>query len=175
MSASCFSDFIAAPNPLKRLILKGSGNTCLKAGVKEGSGLDHVIRQFVCVFPRLGKISRQHVTDLVDCFDHCVAEPLILKMVAHSFHNALPEFVATFFVNGIVANDREFMSTGHYENQHGAALVRLVHPEPMKLPLRRNKGIPLELPTLDQDANLTGGFGFRIANRFDDPVVLEFG
>jgi hypothetical protein len=96
-------------------------------------------------------------------------------MLAHSFHNALPEFVAAFFVNGFVANDSEFMSTGHYENEHGVALARLVHTEPMKLPLRRNKGITLQFAPLDQDANLTGGFGFRLANRFDDPVMLEFG
>jgi hypothetical protein len=96
-------------------------------------------------------------------------------MLAHSFHNALPEFVAAFFVNGFIANDREFMSTGHYQNQHGVALARLVHTEPMKLPLRRDEGITLQIATLDQDANLTGSFGFRFADRFDDPDVLEFG
>ena len=76
-------------------------------------------------------------------------------------------------MNRVIANDSEFMRARCDKNQHRIALARLMHTEPMKLPLRRNKGIALQLSALDQNANLTGRFRFRVANRFDDPIVLE--
>src|SRR5215471_14683872 len=95
-------------------------------------------------------------------------------MRPHSFDDALPEFIAAFLVNRFVANDRQFMSARRHKDQHRIAFARLVHTEPMKLPLRRSKGITLQFASLDQNANLTGGPRFRFANRLDDPVVLEF-
>ena len=85
--------------------------------------------------------------------------------MVHCGRDALPELIATFFVNGLVANDGEFMNTRRNKNEHSIALARLVHTEPMKLPLRRDKGITLQFSALDQNANLTGGlrFGFSIA------------
>ena len=92
----------------------------------------------------------------------------------HCRRDALPELIATFFVNGLVANDGKFMNTRRDKNQHRIALARLVHAEPMELPLRGNNGITLQFPALDQNANLTGGFRFGFSNRLNNPVVLEF-
>ena len=92
----------------------------------------------------------------------------------HCRRDALPELIATFFVNGLVANDGKFMNTRRDKNQHRITVARLVHAEPMKLSLRRNQGIALQLATLDQNPNLAGGFRFRAANRFGDPIVLKF-
>src|SRR5215510_9084537 len=95
-------------------------------------------------------------------------------MRPHSLYNALPEFVATFLVNRFIPNHRDFMSTGRDKNEHRVALARLVHTKPVKLPLRRNEGITLQLATLDQNAKLGRGVGFRFADRLNDPVVVEF-
>ena len=61
----------------------------------------------------------------------------------------LPELIATFFVNALVANNRKFVNTWCDKNQHRIALARLVHTEPMKLPLRRNERIALQFAALD--------------------------
>ena len=58
-------------------------------------------------------------------------------------------------MNGMVANDGELMNTRRDENEHRIALARLVHTEPMKLPLCGNEGITLQFAALDQNANLT--------------------
>ena len=77
-------------------------------------------------------------------------------------------------MNRLVANDGKFMNTRRDKNEHRIALARLVHTEPMKLPLRGNEGITLQFPALDQNANLTGRFRFSFVNRLNNPVVLEF-
>jgi hypothetical protein len=152
-----------------------SGVTCLKAGVNEKRlGLDHVIRQFICVSHRLRKVPGQYAPDFVDRFYQRISELLILKMRPHSFHDPLPEFIAAFFMNRVVPNNRKFMNTRRDKNEHRIALARLVHTEPMKLPLRRNEGIALQLPALDQNANLTRRFRFSFPNLLNNPVVLEF-
>ena len=76
-------------------------------------------------------------------------------MRPHSFHDALPQFIAAFFVNGLVANDGELMNTRRDENEHRITFARLVHTEPLKLPLCGNERITLQFPALDQNANLT--------------------
>ena len=116
----------------------------------------------------------QHDPDFLDRFYQRITELLTLKMSPHSFHNALPEFIAAFFMNCVIPNNREFVSTRRDKNEHGITLARLVHTQPMKLPLRRNKRITLQFPALDQDPNLTGGFRFRFLNRLNDLIVLEF-
>jgi hypothetical protein len=85
----------------------------------------------------------QHGPDLVDRFYQRITELLILKMIPHFLYNALPEFIATFFMNRVVPNNSKFMNTRRDKNEHGIALARLVHTEPMKLPLRGNEGITL--------------------------------
>ena len=61
----------------------------------------------------------------------------------------LPELIATFFVNAFVANNGKLMNTWCDKNQHRIALARLVHTEPLKLPLRRNEGFTLQFAALD--------------------------
>jgi hypothetical protein len=117
----------------------------------------------------------QHAPNVQNRFDECGTELLHSKVRSHPLDNALPELFAAFFMSALVANHREFMRAGRDENQHRVALARLVHTEPPKLLVRRKKGITLQLPALDQNANLTGSFRFCLANRLDDPVVLESG
>ena len=85
----------------------------------------------------------QHGPDFLDRFYQRITELLILKMRPHSFHDALPEFIAAFFMNRVVPNNRKFMNTRRDKNEHRIALARLVHTEPMKFPLRRNERITL--------------------------------
>jgi hypothetical protein len=116
----------------------------------------------------------QHAPNLLNRFDDCGTELLRLKVRSHPLDNTLPEFIAAFFVSGLVAYYREFMRARRDENHHRVALARLVHAEPTKLLLRRNKGITVQLAALNQNPNLTGTFRFRLANRLDDLVVLKF-
>ena len=67
----------------------------------------------------------------------------LTKAIVHCGRDALPELIATFFVNGLVANDGELLNTRRDKNEDRIALARLVHTEPMKLPLRRNERITL--------------------------------
>jgi len=69
--------------------------------------------------------------------------------MVHCGRDMLPELVATFFVNALVTNNRKFMNTWCDKNQHRIALARLVHTEPLKLPLRRNERIALQFAALD--------------------------
>ena len=116
---------------------------------------------------------RQHISDDCDRFADPFCEFMLAETMVHRSDNALPEFVAAFFVNRFIANDSEFMGARRYKNEHGILLPCLVHTEPMKLPLRHSEGIALQFPALDQNANLTGRFRFGVANRLDDPIVLK--
>ena len=98
----------------------------------------------------------QNAADFFNRFYQRITELLILKMRPHSLHNALPEFIAAFFMNRAVPNDRKFMNTRRDKNEHRIALARLVHTEPMKLSLRRDEWITFQLPALNQNANLAG-------------------
>src|SRR5262249_53418179 len=141
---------------------------------KPRSLFDHVIRQFIFIRRTLRKMPGQQAPNLLNRLDECGTELLSLKMRSHLLDNTLPEFVAAFFMSGFVANHREFMRARRNENQHRVALARLVHTEPMKLLLRRDKRITLQLAALDQNTNLTRSFRFRFANRLNDPLVIEF-
>ena len=116
----------------------------------------------------------EYVPDLLDRFYQRITELLILKMSPHFFYNALPEFIATFFMDRVIADDRKFMSTRRDKNEHRIALSGLVHTEAMKLPLCCKERITIQFAALDQNANLTGASGFRLANRLNNPIVLEF-
>ena len=105
--------------------------------------LDQVIRQFICVSQCLRKMPGQNAADFFNRFYQRITELLILKMRPHSLHNALPEFIAAFFMNRAIPNDRKFMNTRRDENEHRVAFARFVHTEPMKLSLRRDECITL--------------------------------
>ena len=142
--------------------------------MKDGLALDHVIRQFICVSQRLRKLPGQYAPDFLDRFYQRITELLILKMRPHSFHDALPQFIAASFVNGLVANDGELMNTRRDENEHRITFARLVHTEPLKFPLCGLERVTLQFSPLNQNANLTRRFRFGFSNRLNDPVVLEF-
>jgi len=111
--------------------------------VKKRLALDHVIRQFICVSHRLRKVPGEYAPGFLDRFYQRITELLILKMRPHPFHDALPEFIAAFFMNRVVPNDRKFMNARRDKNEHCIALARLVHTEPMKLALCSLEGITL--------------------------------
>ena len=136
--------------------------------------LDHVIRQLIRVLARLRKIAGQRATDFANGFDQRITELLTLKMRPHSFHDALPEFITAFSMNRLIPNHCELVNTRRDKNQHRITLAGLVHAEPVKLFLRRNERITVQLPPLDQNANFTGRFRFGFPNRLNNPVVLEF-
>jgi len=100
---------------------------------------------------------------------------MLAEAMVHRSNDALPELVAAFLVDRFVANNGELVRARRHENQHRITLARFVHIEPMKLPLCRNERITFQFATLDQDANLTGRFHFRLADRLNDPIMLEFG
>jgi len=75
----------------------------------------------------------------------------------HCIDNALPEFLAAFFVNRFVADDGKLMRAGCDENEHGIAFARFVHVEPLKFFLRSGQWISLQLAALDVNADLAGG------------------
>jgi len=66
--------------------------------------------------------------DFVNRFDQRVVEFLVLKMLPHSIDNALPELLAAFFMNGLVAYHGKLMRSGRDEYEHGIALARLCMP-----------------------------------------------
>jgi len=85
----------------------------------------------------------QQFAGLSDRFHDGVAEFLVLKMGAHLIDNSLPECFTAFFVNHLVAYHSKLMCTRRHENEHGVALARLVHTQPVKFFLRCNKRIDI--------------------------------
>src|SRR5215813_10220181 len=101
---------------------------------------------------------RQYRPNLIERFDQRLTELLVPEMRANSLHDVMPEFVAALLVNRFVANHRKLVNTRGDKNKHGIVLAGLVHPEPVKIPLRGDERITVQLSTLDQNANFTGGF-----------------
>ncbi len=96
----------------------------------------------------------QQFADFLNRLDDSATEFLALKMRAHSFHNTPPEFLAAFLMNRFVADNREFVRSRRYENQHRIALTGLVHSEPLKFLLRNDQRIDRQFAALDINANL---------------------
>ncbi len=90
--------------------------------------------------------------------DNRIAESLVLKMFAHMIDNSLPKLFPAFLMNRFVADDRKFVRAGRDENKDRVAVMRLVHPQPMKFLLRGNQRIEIELAALNVNPNLAGGF-----------------
>ena len=100
----------------------------------------------------------QQFADFTDAFDDGAAKLLVLKMCAHSTYNVLPELLAAFFVNRLVANNGELVRARRYENQHGIALAGLGHSEMLKFFLCNDQRIGVQFAALNINANLAGGF-----------------
>jgi hypothetical protein len=118
-------------------------------------------------------MGRQQFADFVNRFDQRVVEFLVLKMLPHSIDNALPELLAAFFMNGLVAYHGKLMRSRRDEDQHGIALARFVHAESMKFFLGSNQWIGTQLAGLNVNPDLTGGFRFRFPNRPNDSIMFE--
>ena len=101
-------------------------------------------------------MDRQQFADFVNRFNQRVVEFLVLKMLPHSIDNALPELLAAFFMNGLVAYHGKLMRSGRNENEHSIALARFVHAESMKLFLGSNQWICTQLAALNINADLAG-------------------
>src|SRR5437773_6839771 len=115
----------------------------------------------------------QQFADFANRLDQRVAKLLVLKMRPHSFDNMLPELVATFLVNGFIADDGELVRAWRDENQNRVLLTRLVHAKLMKLFLRCSEWIAAKFAALNINTNLAGSFRFTFANRVHDPVMLK--
>lgn len=87
-----------------------------------------------------------------------MAEFFILKMAAHSFYNVLPELLAAPFVNRFITDDREFVRSRRYENQHRIAFPSFVHSETLKLFLCNDQRIGIQFAALNKNANLARSF-----------------
>ena len=101
---------------------------------------------------------RQSFPGFFDRFHQCVTEFLVSKMLSHSVNQSLPELFAAFFMDRVVAQDRKLVGARRHKNEHGIALGRFVHSEPMKFSLRGDKRIDIHLSALNKNANLAGSF-----------------
>jgi len=115
----------------------------------------------------------QQFADFPNSFDDGVTEFLVLEMLAHYTNKALPELLAAFFMNGLVAYHGKLMCSGRDEDEHGIALARFVHAKSMKFFLGSNQWIGTQLAALNVNPDLTGGFRFRFPNRPNDSIVFE--
>ncbi len=116
---------------------------------------------------------RQQFADFLNPFDQRVAEFLVLKMLPHFIHNALPELLAAFFVNRFISNNSELACARRYENQHRIALACFVHAEALKFLLCSNQGIRIQLAALNINANLARSFRFSFTNRAYNLFMLK--
>jgi len=60
-------------------------------------------------------------------------------------------------MNRPIANDGKFMGARCDEDEHGIAIGSPVHPDAMKLFLRRDQRVAAQVPALNINADLTGG------------------
>jgi len=78
-------------------------------------------------------------------------------MRVHQINNSLPEFFTELLVNGFVAYDSELMRARRDKNEHGVAIARFLHAEPLKFLLRNNQRVAIQLSTLNVNADLARG------------------
>src|SRR3954465_9976579 len=98
---------------------------------------------------------------------------LLPEVCAHLLHHRIPKIIATFLVNPGIADDREFLRAGCDKDEHGVAMLRLVHLELEKLLLREWERIALDLTALQINADVARALRFRFLNCFHDASVIE--
>jgi hypothetical protein len=135
--------------------------------------LDDFARLFAGRSRSFREMRRKHLAGVSNCVHQRVRESFVTKMFAHTVDNLPPINVAASFVGRLIAHDCEFARAGGDKNEDAIAFACLVHSKPLKFLLCRNQRIAIQLPTLDTDADLRGGFRFSLANRLHDSVVLE--
>src|ERR1700731_4571296 len=77
-------------------------------------------------------------------------------------------------MNRFVADHGKLVCARRDKNQNRIALRRFVHSASMKLFLRSDEWIDIQLSALNENTNLAGSFRFGIADRLHDLVVLKF-
>ena len=100
-----------------------------------------VIWEFICVRRTPREMLCQHVADDCDRSAETFGKFMLAEAMVHRSNDALPEFIPAFFMNRFIANDSEFVNTRRHKNEHRIAFARLVHTQPVKLFLRRDKRI----------------------------------
>jgi hypothetical protein len=95
-------------------------------------------------------------------------------MFSHPANKFLPKLLPAFLVNAFISDDGEFLDARRDKNQHGVAFPSFLHPELQKFLLGALQGVLLEFAALEKDADLPGGLRFRLLDRSNDPIVLEF-
>ena len=118
-------------------------------------------------------MGRERLADFIDRFDQRVIEFFVLKMLAHPIDKTLPELLAAFFVDRLVADHGKLVRTRSDENQNSIAFVRFMQPEFVKFLLRGDKRITAQIAALDINADLARSFRFRLSDRLHDAIVLE--
>ena len=96
---------------------------------------------------------REHISNDCDRSADAFREFILAEAMVHCSDNTLPELVAAFFVNRVVADDGEFVRSRRYENQHRIALTGLVHSKPLKLFLRNDQRVGIQLAALNINAD----------------------
>jgi hypothetical protein len=129
--------------------------------------------QLVNRFAGAGEMFGEHLGCFVNSVNDAAAEIFLLKMRAHRVYQRLPERVATFLVHTDIAHHREPMRARRYENEHGIAVVGLVHAKLHKFLHRAPKRIIIKLTTLDKNTDLAGSSSLRFLDCLHDSLVIE--
>jgi len=77
-------------------------------------------------------------------------------------------------VNRPVTDHGKFVGARRDKDEHGIAIGSAMHPEAAKLSLRREQRIAFQVAAPNENADLSGGFCFGLADRLHNPVVLQF-
>src|SRR3954452_16868475 len=98
---------------------------------------------------------------------------LVPKVIPHFFDDALPQNVAALAMDYFIPDDRELMHTWRHENQHAVASRGLFHSKPKESLFRHVHDVTLQFAAVHINPDLAGRCGFRVANRGDDPIVIQ--
>ena len=61
---------------------------------------------------------RQNFAGFLDAVNNAFCEFRFAEITGHSFRELLPKGIAAFFMDGLIANHREFMRARRDKNQH---------------------------------------------------------
>jgi hypothetical protein len=119
---------------------------------------DNLVRQLIGRYRGSRKMGGEYISNDCDRSADAFGEFVLAEAVVHCSHNTLPEFLAAFLVNRLIADHGKFMRAGRNENEYSVALASFMHPQSMKFSLRRDQWVCLQLAALDVNANLAGSF-----------------
>ena len=144
---------------------RGAGRCC-ELIVRDVAGLLRFIARMT------GKMFGQKFSGAPNAMKNPLGEFALAKMARHFVRDFLPEFIAATLMNRAVADDRELPDARSDEQQNAVSFLGLLHAQMMENLLRGGHRI-VRFLAADEDANLAAHFGFRLANRLDDGIVLK--